>query len=428
MASTDFLNPSTFGPSNINWLYTNLPAHLQAVLAQISTYLGQVLSTAAPSYQKYLAYSLELVAGISPEILIASVFAPILILVFAMASWRSYLGGRYSPFGVSQTRSPPHVTEDDYHYLGPDDFVENSGPRPSHLPGDGYFPRQASRSDAANPNIPDILVLKHKTRTFPLHFPAYSIGEGLLSVGELRRLAAEKTETSDPRRIKLLYKGKTLKDDSLPCREEGLKQNSELLCVISEPPPNGFRLNEDSSDSASESDMLRADREANGAGPGGVRIDVDGTIIRDNPTQKKSRKGHRGGRKKRREDPSNTMASHLNAQIDSKNSSTANTSRSNTPAQPQRPSSSTMERLESLSSVFHTQFLPQCVLFANNPPNDPKVRNFEYKKLSEMILAQIILKLDEVQTEGDEEARARRRALVKETQDWLARLDKAVKT
>ena len=426
MASTDFLDLSTLAPSNLNWLYTILAAYLQAVLAQTSTYLDHVLSRAALSYREYLTSFQELAVGISPELLIAGVFAPILILVFAMASWRSYLGGRYSPFGVSQTRSPPHVTEDDYHYLGPEDIVDNPRPRPSHPSGDGYFPRQASRSDAANPNIPDILVLKHKTRTFPLHFPAYSIGEGLLSVGELRRLAAEKTETSDPRRIKLLYKGKTLKDDSLPCREEGLKQNSELLCVISEPPPNGFRPNEDSSDSASESDILRADREANGAGPGDVRIDVDGTIIRDSSAQKKSRKGHRGGRRKRREDASNTGANHLNTQIDSKNSSTANTSRSNTPAQPQR-SLSTMEKLESLSSVFHTKFLPQCVLFTNNPPNDSKVRDFEYKKLSEMILAQIILKLDEVQTEGDEEARARRRALVKETQDWLGRLDKAVK-
>ena len=386
-----------------------------------------MLGAAAHLFQKYSTSSLELAAGISPELLIASVFGPIVILVFAMASWRSYLGGRYSPFGVPQSRSPPNVTEDDYHYLGPEDILDNPRPRPSHPPGDGYFPRQASRSDATNPNIPDILVLKHKTRTFPLHFPAYSIGEGLLSVGELRRLAAEKTETSDPRRIKLLYKGKALKDDSLPCREEGLKQNSELLCVISEPPPNGFRPNEYSSDSASESDILRADRETNGAGLGNVRIDVDGTIIRDNSAQKKSRKGHRGGRKKRRDDTSNTMATHLNVQSDSKNSSTANTSRSNTPAQPHGPLSP-MEKLESLSSLFHTQFLPQCVLFTNNPPNDPKVRDFEYKKLSEMILAQIILKLDEVQTEGDEEARARRRALVKETQDWLSRLDKTVKT
>ena len=427
MAFIDFLNSSTLTPSHFNWLYRIKPTYLQTVLAQTSRHLAGVLSTATHLYQKDLFSSPELAIGISLELLIASVFAPILVLVFAMASWRSYLGGRYSPFGVSQTHSPPHVTEDDYHYLGPEDIVDNHRARPSHPSGDGYFPRQASRSDAANPNIPDILVLKHKTRTFPLHFPAYSIGEGLLSVGELRRRAAEKTETSDPRRIKLLYKGKTLKDDSLPCREEGLKQNSELLCVISEQPPNGFRPNEDSSDSASESDILRADREADGAGPEDIRIDVDGTIIRDSSTQKKSRKGHRGGRKKRREDASNTMANHLSAQIDSKNSSTANTSRSNTPAQPQR-SLSTMEKLESLSSVFHTQFLPQCVLFTNNPPNDSKVRDFEYKKLSEMILAQIILKLDEVQTEGDEEARARRRALVKETQDWLGRLDKTVKT
>jgi len=59
----------------------------------------------------------------------------------------------------------------------------------------------------------------------------------------------------------------------------------------------------------------------------------------------------------------------------------------------------------------------------SHPPNDTKAKDFEYKKLSEGILAQVILKLDGVITEGDPGLRARRKELVTETQGWLTELD-----
>ncbi len=59
----------------------------------------------------------------------------------------------------------------------------------------------------------------------------------------------------------------------------------------------------------------------------------------------------------------------------------------------------------------------------NNPPSDSKARDLEYKKLSETILAQIILKCDAVETDGDEGLRARRKELVRETQAMLNSLD-----
>lgn len=62
----------------------------------------------------------------------------------------------------------------------------------------------------------------------------------------------------------------------------------------------------------------------------------------------------------------------------------------------------------------------------SNPPSVKKDRDFEYKKLSEGILAQVILKLDEVQSE-DAAVKARRKELVKETQQMLSRLDEVGK-
>ncbi|MCJ1387754.1 hypothetical protein MMC18_000597 [Xylographa bjoerkii] len=346
-----------------------------------------------------------------------------------MSTWRSYMG-RYSPFTAPVSRVPPTVSEDDYHYLGPDDIVDP--PRPSYIPNStsSYFPSSrgtiASRADAANPLAPDILILKHRGTTYPLHFPAFTIGENILRVGELRKTAAKKIDPGmDPRRIKLLYKGKALKEDGRTCREEGLKQNSELMCVVSESAVNG-RVDDDSSESASEGEVVG--KEMNG----GVRIDVDGTVIGG---PKKARKGHRAGKKKRRDfrDESSGYAgsgtttegrnSPMPGSVPGLSQGSPQTQQQQQQTRPKSP----MDKLNELSSTFHTKFVPQCIQFTSNPPNDAKVRDMEYKKLSESILAQIILKLDEVQTEGDEEARARRKALVRETQAMLGSLDAVVR-
>ena len=361
-----------------------------------------------------------------------------------MSSWRQYFGTRYtSPFSSPPVRSTPHVTEDDYHYLGPEDIVD-----PPRNRNDTYFGRVSSRVEADNPDAPDILVLKHRGTTYPLHFPAFSIGEGVLRVGQLRRYVADKTGTSDPRRIKLLYKGKVLKDDAVACREEGLKQNSELMCVVSETPVTNSGRGTDSSESSADEEDLRAPRE-------GPRVDVDGTII-GGPERKK--KKHKSSKKshKERDDPStrdpytsstrdtrhyptpgypstHASSTQSSSQQHSTPATSSGTSGANHVPEPRTspkstpvPSSSSsgpIGKVEEIASTFRTKFVPLCVQFTAHPPSDPKTKQMEYMKLSESILAQIIFKLDEVETEGNEEARNRRRALVKETQAMLSSLD-----
>lgn len=77
-----------------------------------------------------------------------------------------------------------------------------------------------------------------------------------------------------------------------------------------------------------------------------------------------------------------------------------------------------------IADTFHTTFLPQVRSFMQHPPRDEKSRDFEYKKLSESILTQTIMKLDGVETEGNEGLRAKRKELVRETQGWLNDLDR----
>jgi hypothetical protein len=62
-----------------------------------------------------------------------------------------------------------------------------------------------------------------------------------------------------------------------------------------------------------------------------------------------------------------------------------------------------------------------------NPPADPKNRDLEYAKLSESVMAQIVLKADNIEMEGDTDARAARKQLVNESSDILKRLDAVAK-
>ncbi|KAF7128554.1 hypothetical protein CNMCM5793_003342 [Aspergillus hiratsukae] len=322
------------------------------------------------------------------------------VIALVAMSWRFSDLWRRSPYPAAKA-TPPHISDSDYTYLTPEDMAD----RPSGYAGTG-----------AEEDEPDTLLLKHRKNTYALNFPAYAINDGALSVGELRRRAAEVTRTPNPARIKLLYKGKLLDDDSVPCRTEGLKQQSEVLCVVSEVQPGESTPSEGSEAEAEKAEEAPRPDEVQSGGE---------KRKRNRNRNKKKNKGK--GRNK-----------------------TADTAAGDTdglapPAEPPRPSSAgdssslpapspnlkvlrtPLEQANALITYLRTELLPLCEAYVANPPTDAKARDFEHKKLSETILAQVILKADGIEPDGDEAARNARKALVKEAQAALHSLDQAAK-
>ena len=362
-----------------------------------------------------------------------------------MSSW--WPSGRYSPFASYTARGPPQVTQDDFTYLdserrpqGHHDHHHNSTHSlagGAHNRNDTYgFPSSSSTRHTIHPELdldPDILVLKHKGITYPLQFPAFSIAESL-KVGQLRRQAAKETKCDDPRRVKLLYKGRSLRDDSKQCREEGLKQNSELMCVVSsDPAPSRVGRDDGNESSSSASETAIAN---------GVEA-----VVRE-PRSK--RKGHRGaGNRKRREkdprfdeDPRDSTSGFLSPPNGGGGGGTASgTDRSpsrdrHTGAAPPSPTpaaaapikkpTTPAEILQAVSDDFNTNFLPKVHHLLEHPPKSEKERDYESRKLSEGILTQVLFKLDGVQTD-DEGVKARRKECVKQANFWSGELDKLQK-
>lgn len=225
----------------------------------------------------------------------------------------------------------------------------------------------------------DVLLIKNKGITYPVKFPAYSIGDGKLQVGDIKRRALVVMGLPDgaEKRLKLLYKGQQLKDDDRPCRDYHLKNESEVLCIVGEPV--------EGSDDSDGSETIQ-----------------DGSGKKKRVRKSKKKKSKKDG--------------NLSPGRDG-------TSGSASPAQ----SNGAMDKLNAISSHFHVKIVPLCVQFTAAPPKDPKKKDLEHKKLTETIMNEVMLKLDAVETDGVAEVREKRRALVRETQGVLDGLDAAAK-
>jgi hypothetical protein len=83
----------------------------------------------------------------------------------------------------------------------------------------------------------DQLILRYRGTLHTVDIPEFSIDEGSLNVGKVRKIAAS-VFGKPSERVKLLFKGWLLKDDETACKSVGIQHRSELQCVI---PPDRLR-------------------------------------------------------------------------------------------------------------------------------------------------------------------------------------------
>ncbi|KAF2197430.1 hypothetical protein GQ43DRAFT_444266 [Delitschia confertaspora ATCC 74209] len=335
--------------------------------------------------------------------------------------------GRFSPFGRgNQSANSNEVSDADFSYITNEDLAAHTGSHGRHRSASRNAAPEIVDWDDKNPDRDtDILVFKHGRVSYPTHFPAQTIRDGDLKIGTVRQAAAKKLGVNDPRRIRMFYKGRQLKFDDRTAKEEALRGDgtgSEILCVVGEQStgtmaPGSEEFPSEQQDGSDEEDETEGVSDAAG--------------------KKKPRK--RSGKKKKGKKSSNASPADLGYTNSNptnpeflpvpsnipppRPSATASPvsqpSRANTPQTP-------LQKLDAIASKFHTELVPLCVQYMAHPPDNPAKREFEHKKLAETILAQILLKLDGVETDGDQEARLRRKELVKEAQGMLNKLDEVV--
>ncbi|KAK5173820.1 uncharacterized protein LTR77_002501 [Saxophila tyrrhenica] len=322
-----------------------------------------------------------------------------LFLLVRNMSWTSRLGnlGRFSPFTRSPTQSgSAKVSDSDFSYITADDLRRHQQESITGQAQSGSPPDYGPQRDT------DVLVLRNKKRDFHMHFAAYSIAKGELSVGQVRDAAAKKMNTA-PSQIKLLYRGKNLKDDARTCKQEGLRDGADIMCTVSE----GLQDGDGSSSGEEEDDGVEG--QANGDG-----------------TKKKRRKPRKSKKKIRREERE-AGASGTGTSTPERLGVPPSSQPSTRPVSPKPPTPATpVDKLNALHSTLMT-FDQDVQNFLKHPPPEQAKKEYEHKRLSETILTQVLLKLDAVETEGDADARVKRKELVKETQGILTSLDSAMK-
>ncbi|KAF7930074.1 hypothetical protein EAE99_004267 [Botrytis elliptica] len=355
-----------------------LPDSLQTYLDTTVQHLQSAYSQIPEPAQAYIEQAAKYthIDQVPPTALAGSAFV-LLAAAVSMSRWGNswFSGGasRLSPF--SSRGNPPQVQDEDYEYITGEDLEQPRRIYDPHL----RPPHSAQEED-------DVLLVKNKGITYPVKFPAYSIGDGKLEVSDVRKRAAALMEVSNWRKLKLVYKGQQLKDDHALVRSYGIRNESEILCIVGDAATGS----EDSGDESEE---------------------VEGTAAKLRKRIRKSK--NKKGKKK----------SNNNLKTPQMESSA--TSRTASPIPPPTPKTP-IEKLNAISDTFHNDILPLAEAFIASPPEDQKKKDFEHKKLSETIMGQVLLKLDAVETEGDQTARETRKALVREVQDVLNELDSKV--
>lgn len=379
-------------------LVKQLPPSVQASLDSVNKYI--LATTGVGPTVFYSATLATVLLGVIPAAYVRSKKR-----IMSRYGWSSGSGrGPLSPFnsGLGPEGVPP-VTDDDYSYITSED-LENHGVEDEYRREPVDRSRHYARS-GGGPSLvideDDILLIKNKGVTYPEHFPAYSIGDGKLLVGDVRERAQMVMKLSDrkARKTKLLYKGRQLKDEEEPVCSYGVKNNSEILVVL----PDGA---DDDSSTASE------------------EVVVVGSKA-DEGRSKKSKSGKKRKSKKKDRNSTSTSPRDSNLEVPGASRPQSPASGASGPSAAAVVPGGPIDKLNGINSHFETKLLPPCMQYTANPPTDPKKREDEHRKLSETLMQQVLLKLDEVETNGEEEARAKRKELVRIVQDVLKELDDA---
>jgi hypothetical protein len=433
--------------SRLESLALNLPFPVQNLIRNVSAgaFLKSAaqLETSTPTADKIYSL-LTTYSSISYTTVCATLLAVVFLCYrYSMSYYNSGSridegwGGRRSPYSAPPGRDS---IADHVEYLTGDSLP----PEPRH----SFVAHRASAPSTygyIDEEAPDTLLIRYKHQTLELHFKPYAISDGLLLVSHIRKYAAEKLGT-DPRRLRLLYKGKQLKDDNWKAKAYNLKQNSEIMCVISEVEAMNGAASDHSDDSSSVASNAQRPRRRRAESTPRPRTEYQVQSQQSQPQYQSSSYSHHNPSVSRHPNtrPSNeNLRAPAMERTPSKQSSTGHaspprarspmppTSRQSPPQPRYSPTSTTtpidpnspLGKVNALSSAFHTEWLTKCTQFIMNPPSDLKTRDLEYAKLSESVMAQIVLKADTIETEGDTDARAARKQLVNEASDVLKRLD-----
>ncbi|KAJ5551346.1 Ubiquitin supergroup [Penicillium sp. DV-2018c] len=368
-----------------------LPVRLHSARLQLDPLVNYLSTTPFGALAQKLPFA--------PENQLPALISAVLVcLITAGAmSWRN-------PFSMLR-RSPsyapasdPHVSDEHFSYITPGDIVDSP----------------------ADDSEPDIIALRHRGTIYPLRFRAYAIDDGDLTVGDIREAAAKSTGAPTPSSVRLLYKGKLLKNDSRTCKAEGLKQHSEVLCVVSEA---GAGSTSDVSDDSGRSIPTATSVPA----PVPTQTFHPSSAEASSPPTPSSGKSTSSKKKKKKNGKKAPVAAE--PPVSSRPPRATSSGPSGAPALPPNLKllHTPLDKITALAGWLHQEIIPLCEEYVADPPNDPKKRQYEHAKLSETILAQVMLKADGIEPDGDELARNARRALIKDAQAALHRLDTVAK-
>ncbi|GIJ85143.1 hypothetical protein Asppvi_003999 [Aspergillus pseudoviridinutans] len=238
----------------------------------------------------------------------------------------------------------------------------------------------------------DTLSLYHGGIRHVLHFPSSSIGDGVLDIKQLKQHAMEAIQATSQDCIKLFHKGQLLEDDSLSCRDAGLKSQSTIYCEVL-----GAEETHDTCDSQGR---RRQHEEPLQFGEGKAQTGSS------NEGKSKDRTG--------------------NAGLDE----SALSSPSQAPSPPQAPDlgsfKTAAEQLLALDSHLQKVLVPLCDSFIREPPTNFGARVSNYVKLTTTIGEQVISKANSIETSEDDESQDLRRALLEEAYKMRRSLRKAI--